>query len=214
MNDIALEKTDPRDLQKPPQTRGYKKKERTRNRLLDAGNILLAEKGETFTASDVSKTADVSIGTFYNYFDDTDMLIDAITEEQLFKMSEAVANVAIDDPALRMALVACSVLRRAQDDNSWALLLLRLVARPAVYNQINSYIRADLKKGHSEGRFHSGADDTTLDQWMGLLVMTIRRIVSGAARPDVVIATAMKGLEALGVDTKEAKKIARQAARI
>jgi len=197
-----------------PLTRGHKKKERTRKRLIDAGNILLTERGEDFTASDVSKVADVSTGTFYNYFVDTAELIDAITETQILEMSEAVAIEPSSDPALRIALTGSRVLRRAQEDKAWAFLILRLVGRPAVYNKINGYLRADLKEGFSQGRFDVGADDATLDQWMGLLVMTIRRIVSGAAHADVVVTGIAKGLQAIGIDDKEAKKLARKAAKM
>ena len=51
-----------------PRTRGYRKKERTRRQLVSAGLRVLAEKGQGLTVSDVVTAAEVSNGTFYNYF--------------------------------------------------------------------------------------------------------------------------------------------------
>ena len=59
-------------------SRGHKKRERTRTQLLNAGIHVMAEKGEAFTVSDVVAQANVSSGTFYNYFADRDELITAL----------------------------------------------------------------------------------------------------------------------------------------
>ena len=53
-----------------PRTRGYKKRERTRRSLLDAGVETFAKLGGGLTVRDVVECAGVSNGTFYNYFDD------------------------------------------------------------------------------------------------------------------------------------------------
>jgi AcrR family transcriptional regulator len=61
-------------------SRGHKKRELTRHQLIAAGIAVLAEKGEALTISDVVARAEVSNGTFYNYFTDRDELIDALAE--------------------------------------------------------------------------------------------------------------------------------------
>ncbi|MEM7413508.1 MAG: TetR/AcrR family transcriptional regulator [Myxococcota bacterium] len=191
-------------------TRGYRKKERTRRQLLAAGMRVLSTKGDTLTASDVSTEAEVAVGTFYNYFADRDALIDAVTEEQLHTLAAtaATAEEPIPDPALRVALTSAVILRRAATDTPWARLVLRLVNRPTVYNRINGYLREDLSEGLAEGRFDTGPDDATLDQTIGLLVMTIRRIVAGLADDDVSKRSIERGLRALGVSAPEARTLA------
>ena len=197
-------------MQRSEPTRGHRKKEKTRRQLVAAGLRVLAAKGEALTASDVSEEADVSVGTFYNYFPDRDALVDAVTEEQLGALAAtaATADEPIEDPAQRIALTAAAVLHRASTDTPWARLVLRLVNRPTVYNRINGYLREDLEEGLAQGRFDTGADDATLDQVTGLLVMTIRRIVAGEAKSDVRARAVERVLRALGVADAEAQDLA------
>lgn len=214
MNNPANKNLRSRHAETTVPTRGFKKKERTQKLLIDAGQALLRDRGTEFAASDVSKMAEVSIGTFYNYFADTDALIDAITEHQILEMGEAVATLPNDDPALRVAVVCSKVLQRAVEDEPWAHLVLRLVGRPAIYNQINGQLRADLNAGSAQGCFEAGANDETLDQLMGLLVMTIRRFISGATKKGFVVSTVSTALRTLGMDDQEAQRLARKAAKL
>ena len=99
-----------------PLTRGHRKKERTRKQLLEAGLRVLRAKGTAFKPKDVIEEAGVSTGTFYNYFTDTDVLIDEIMRDELLKMTSATASESIEDPALRIAVSATRILRRAAKD--------------------------------------------------------------------------------------------------
>ncbi|MDJ0788995.1 MAG: TetR/AcrR family transcriptional regulator [Myxococcota bacterium] len=191
-----------------PRTRGHRKKEKTRRQLLAAGLRVLNRKGESLTARDVTAEADVSTGTFYNYFADPDALIDAIMRDQLLGIAATTAHEPIPDPALRVAVTATRVLQRALADPRWARLALRLVHRPGEPNQLNHYLRDDLVEGFEQGRFQRAADDATLDQATGLLVMTIRRIVAGGAGPEVVPRMVERLLEAFGVSEDEASELA------
>ena len=168
-----------------PRTRGYRKKERTRRQLVAAGLRVLADKGQGLTVSDVVAEAEVSNGTFYNYFADRDALLAALAEHSTLSLAAAAAAEPIDDPARRFALATASVLCRARDDETWARVLLRLVSRPASGVDLARYLREDLDEGFARGRFEVGADDAALDQVAGLIVMTLRRLVepgaSGAA---------------------------------
>ena len=191
-----------------PRTRGHRKKEKTYKQLLAAGLRVLNEKGEELTARDVTAEADVSIGTFYNYFDDPDALVDAIMRDQLLAMAATIADAPIRDPALRIAVTATRVLQRAVADPRWARLALRLVNRPGEPNQLNRFLQEDLAEGLEQGRFKRGADDATLDQATGLVVMTIRRIIAGHAKPDIVPRMVERLLEGFGVSDDEARELA------
>jgi AcrR family transcriptional regulator len=85
-------------------SRGHKKRARTRNQLIDAGVQVLARKGESLTISDVVAEAQVSNGTFYNYFADREELIDALAEHSLLSLAARTAVDTTDkDPARRFA---------------------------------------------------------------------------------------------------------------
>ncbi len=195
-----------------PRTRGYRKKERTRRGLIAAGLRVLAEKGQGLTVSDVVAEADVSNGTFYNYFADRDELVEALAEHSTLSLAAAAAREPIDDPALRFAVATIRVLSRAREDETWARVVLRLVSRPGSAVDLGRYLREDLEEGFARGRFDVGPDEATLDQVAGLVVMTIRRIVEGRAAPDAPQQAVRRGLRALGVEESEAARLAREAA--
>jgi AcrR family transcriptional regulator len=194
----------------PPQPvrRGHRKREKTRRTLIAAGLQMLAEKGEALSVSDVVAQADVSNGTFYNYFSDRDALVDALAEHLLLTLASSAAREPIADPALRFAVASDRVLRRAVEDETWGRVMLRLVNRAGVYENLDRYLRADLAQGFAQGRFETGPDDATIDQVMGLMAMTIRRIVEGEAAPDAPQRAVERGLRALGVAADEARGIA------
>jgi AcrR family transcriptional regulator len=193
---------------RPAPTRGHRKREKTRRQLIAAGLRVLAAKGEALSVSDVTHAADVSNGTFYNYFPDREALIDALAAQLLLNLAEAAAREPREDPALRFAFASGRVLCRAAADPTWGRVVLRLVDRPSVYGNLDRYLREDLAAGFDAGRFDTGPDDATLDQVLGLLFMTIRRIVAGQARPDAPERAVERGLRALGVAKREAREIA------
>jgi AcrR family transcriptional regulator len=141
-------------------SRGHKKRERTRHQLIVAGVSVLAEKGEALTISDVVARAEVSNGTFYNYFADRDELIDALAEHSLISLAAESATQTTDqDPARRFAFATVRVLRRVAEDPTWGRAVLRLLDRRRSYSRdIGGYLREDLTAGFDEGRFEFGAD--------------------------------------------------------
>lgn len=191
-----------------PRTRGYRKKERTRRQLVAAGLRVLAEKGQGLTVSDVVAEAEVSNGTFYNYFADRDELVEALAEHSALELAAATAGEPIDDPARRFAVATTRMLQHATHDPTWARVMLRLVGRPGSGVDLARYLREDLEEGFARGRFAFGPDDATLDQVAGLIVMTIRRIVEGQAAADAPRQAVQRGLRALGVGEDESAKLA------
>ena len=195
-----------------PRTRGHKKKERTRQHLIAAGLRVLGEKGQGLTVSDVVAEAEVSNGTFYNYFADRDALLEELAEHSVLSLAAATAAEAIDDPARRFAAATMRILQRASEDDTWARVMLRLVSRPGSGVDLSRYLREDLEEGFAQARFDVGPDAATLDQVAGLIIMTIRRIVEGQATPDTPEQAVRRGLRALGVDDTESVRLAVEAA--
>ncbi len=195
----------------PPRTRGYRKKERTRQQLVAAGLRVLAEKGQGLTVSDVVAEAEVSNGTFYNYFADREELVDALVTQSALSLAAAAAQEPIEDPARRVAGATTRGLQHAQADDTWARVVLRLACRPGSGVDMSRYLREDLAEGLACGRFDVGPDAAALDQVTGLVVMTIRRIVEGKLEADGVAQAVARGLRGVGVDSDEASALAAEA---
>jgi AcrR family transcriptional regulator len=196
-----------------PPTRGHKKRERTRNQLIGAGLRVFARKGETLTVSDVVAEAEVSNGTFYNYFVDRDQLFDVLAE-QLASMlaAEAAAEIETGDSAVRVASASSRVLARAEADPTWARLVMRLDSLgDEIHTESTRYMRDDLERGFAQGRFEVGADRVTVDLISASLASAIRRIVAGAADRDYLVGMLGRILRALGVPMVEAVSIADRA---
>jgi AcrR family transcriptional regulator len=194
-------------------SRGHRKRERTRNELIAAGVQVLAEKGEALTVSDVVARAQVSNGTFYNYFADRDELTDALAEHSLISLATAAAiQTTHQDPARRFAFASLRVLQRAIEDPTWGRAVLRLTeSRRSFTHEIHRYLKEDLSSGFEQGRFEIGPDEITLDFVVGLMMMSIRRIVQGDAGPGHVELVVERALATLGVAKDEAALLVAEA---
>ena len=85
-----------------PSSRGHKKRAKTRNQLISAALRVFGEKGEALTVSDVVAEAEVSNGTFYNYFVDRDQLFDVLAEHLVSILAvQAAVEIEAEDAALR-----------------------------------------------------------------------------------------------------------------
>jgi AcrR family transcriptional regulator len=195
------------------QTRGFKKRERTRGQLLDAAMRVLAEKGEAFSVSDVVARAGVSNGTFYNYFVDREELLGALAPRLAEAFAADSAAVAPrGDAALRVATITARVLLRAVADPTRARALLRLEVPRALAGQgASAYLREDLADGLAQGRFEVGPEDAVIDLVAGVLLMGIRRIVEGRAAPGYLETVLARLLRALGVPADEVAPLAGRA---
>jgi AcrR family transcriptional regulator len=200
----------PKPAAKTTPSRGYKKKERTRDLLIEAGLRVLADKGEALTISDVVAQARVSNGTFYNYFATRDELIDELAERSMLELTAEIARqTEAGDPARRFAFATAAILSRAVEDPTWGRVVLRLVDhRLSLQHELSRYIRDDLTSGFEEGRFAFGPDEITLDLLLGLNQMALRRIVRGEGSRDYVRGVVGRALTLLGIPAKEAAELA------
>ncbi|MEE9416985.1 MAG: TetR/AcrR family transcriptional regulator, partial [Acidimicrobiales bacterium] len=165
------------------QTRGHKKKQRTRAQLIAAAVDVIATQGEVFSVGDITARAGMSHGTFYNYFDDTDALIAAVVPEVLTSFALQNAKLIGDeDPAVRFASITALALQHAVVAPGETRLLLHLdsVQRAIVESSAMDPLRGDLAAGFDAGRFLVGPDAATLDVIVGTILFASRRIVDEA----------------------------------
>jgi AcrR family transcriptional regulator len=198
-----------------PLTRGHKKKERTRNQLIAAAIDVIAERGEGFSISDIAARAGVSNGTFYNYFDDRDELIDAVVPDVLAAFAVASASaVESDDPAMRFAVITALALRQADVAPHTMGVVLRLdaVQRAILDGAALAHLRDDLADGVAAGRFVVGTDGAVVDVVVGALLLAVRRIIDQPVADDYPARIVAQLLRVLGLSDTEAETLAAQAA--
>ena len=201
-------------------TRGHKKKARTRALLVQAAIDAIAEQPGGFSVGDVTRRAGVSQGTFYNYFDDRDALIDAVIPEILTNLSAgnaALVDLAkVDDPAQRFAIQTALVLAWAGRSPEEVRVLLRLdaVHQMIVEAPALDHLRADLLNGLEAGAFDVGPDAATLDVIVGALFLAARRIVDEPLPDAYAITVVAQLLRTLGIDRTTAAQIAGDGVRV
>jgi AcrR family transcriptional regulator len=78
-------------------------RERTKNALIAAAQELLATNDLEASIASICKTAEIAVGTFYNYFDSKRALLNAAAEAALLTYTpqlEAIMAANLDDPAI------------------------------------------------------------------------------------------------------------------
>src|SRR5258706_6331166 len=84
----------------------FRKREKTRAKLLDAAKRVMAGKGvEGTTIAEIAIAADVAPGTFYNYFTTREEILDAVATSLVDEFRAVVTAIqrSIDDPAERIS---------------------------------------------------------------------------------------------------------------
>jgi len=79
-----------------------RRKARTRQALIDAAARLIAEgRGDRASIQEITETADIGFGSFYNHFDSKEQLFQAASEEVMERWAEMIdrACAGIKDPA-------------------------------------------------------------------------------------------------------------------
>ena len=197
----------------PPSPGGYpKKRARTRRQLLNAGMVVLADKGpEGATVSEIARTARMATGTFYNHFQSMPDLVEAVTDELATGVAighetlERIAN----DPASRVLLGTGQLLDLAHDDPASARAFVALLSTvPPFRARVRMVIAGAIEDGITAGRFAATSLDTTTDALLGAVVQWMRSILAGeaaasAARDDQFTIV----LSLLGVDASELSTI-------
>ncbi|MEM9609511.1 MAG: TetR/AcrR family transcriptional regulator [Actinomycetota bacterium] len=197
----------------PTPRRGTRKKERTRRELLVAAIDAIAAEGEAVTVLDVTRRAEVSNGTFYNYFADREALIDAVIDEVVGTFTTTMAEIVEhEDPALRFATITALLFEHAAAFPQLATVMLRLDAmrRPETWREAPLRpLGDDLAQGALTGRFDREPSAAVVDLVTGTMFRALRRIASDehdatAEHRSEVIALLLRGL---GLDPDEAETL-------
>jgi AcrR family transcriptional regulator len=209
--------------------RGARRKRETRTRLLEAALPLMAERGmEGVTINEITESADVGFGSFYNHFESKEAiysaLIDWVFEEFGERLDRLVEQ--LTDPAERIAVCVRHTLRRAQSEQLWARFLIREgLSLGATSRGLGQRLLRDIQKGMAAKRFAVEDSFTVVAAGGAVLAAISIQLASanatskdaenfakqGISLENLPERTAAILLQMLGIDQLEAKEIAHRA---
>lgn len=191
---------------------GMERRERTRQRLLQAAARVVAHLGEDEATIDhFISEAKVARGTFYNYFPTRDDLIAALWSyvgQDPFRAIQKISAAAAD-PAERLVMEARLVLARAAQDATWGWLLWYLSRSAESLNEdLRSYPMPDLLAGRASGRFRFDDPEAARDMVVGTIRAAMRTVLTNTARLGYAEGLSKMLLMALGISAAEAARLA------
>ncbi len=182
---------------------------RMRRKLVESALLVFAEKGvDASVIEDVIAAADVSRGTFYNYFRTNGELMAAAIQELGNELVEHIEErvKSIPSPAARVF----TGLRLYMDAARRFPLFARFVARigPQAVgpeNLVNAYIPVHIAEAVERGEFVDAPVRILLDIVVAVGVMIVARIAAGAADDAYVSAMLLALARTLGFDLARAE---------
>ncbi len=171
-----------------------KKRTLMRRKLLDATmRVMTDHAGATPVIDDVIREAQVSRGTFYNYFDSLDEVLVAIGQELSDQMTTDILPVydVLKEPWQRVAVGFRLFLVRAMLDKQWAGFVTRVdVWRHSML--VGKHMANDLQLGKAAGQFSFDSLDAGPDFLMGASAHGIHAIRQGLTDPNGYINAAVR----------------------
>lgn len=172
-----------------------------RARLLDAAMRVFADDSNgSPVIDDVIREANVSRGTFYNYFDSLDQVLAAVGQAFNDEMASGVLPIydVLTEPWQRASVGFRVFLLRALVDTKWAGFLVRVDAWPHT-TMVAMYMGADLENGLSNGQFVFDDPRVAGDFLVGAKVRAIQSLRLGVPDPNAYIDAAVRmALASLG----------------
>jgi len=196
-----------------PPTRGSRSRERTRRKLIDAAHRVIALKGfDSTTIEDITNSADVGFGTFYNHFTSKEDITKALFQDRAEEIGRVVdeINSHETDKAIAITYIQKVFLTRALHDPVWGWFIVRTQGTHQ-YMKEYYYDRAiqDIKTGVKQGRFTITATDAAARITLSALVGSMRSLLEGDAPKDMAEQTVECLMRMFGLSEDESKKISK-----
>lgn len=196
-----------------PLTRGHKKKERTKQLLIDTALSIYAEIGvNALTLQNLAEKAHVSNGTIYNYFKTREDVLAAvgITLANDFSLSITQANIGIDSGIQRVAIGTRMFLNKAIQDKDWAKALISVIHfDDRMRSTVAKNIFNDLELAKKEGSVHFKENHIAITFLMSATIGALISITEGHIFKDHDILITEMILTGLGATPEQASVVAR-----
>jgi len=169
---------------------------------------------ESVTIGGLTTRAEIGLGTFYNYFDSRDAIIDAVIYDIVESLGQRLdlMSAGIDDAAEVYSFSVRHMMNTAFSDPVWGWFLVRLgTAHEGLVGTLGPRAARDIQYGVETGRFE--VDDIALASAMtfGSLLSAMRIYLETDERPeDPSAAYAEHLLRMVGIPVVEAREIARR----
>jgi AcrR family transcriptional regulator len=190
------------------------KRDRTRRQLLDAAVKVFAAHGvEAGTIQEITAVAGVANGTFYNYFQTKEEIMEAaavaVGVDYCKRIAASYAH--IPDGAERMSIGGRRYMVMALEQPELARFMISVAGFSPVWAvQVEPFIRADLTLGIKQKRFHIASVPAAMDMITGTNYAAINSLLAGKAGKSHVAAVSASILRGLGMAPKDADEIARR----
>lgn len=198
----------------PTLSRGHKKKERTRKKLIESAVELLGTRDVgDFTLLGLAEAAEMSNGTVYNYFSTKDEVLDAVAIELASRFSSTVRVLGESTTcgAERVSLGTRMYIQRAKEDPQWAKALVRLVNFHVGLNSaVASFISSDIHAGVVEGDFELQDENLAMNMLVASGLLGMRSVIEGTASETIGEDLAFMILRAFGMKSRDATRIVKQ----
>ncbi|VVD75537.1 TetR family transcriptional regulator [Pandoraea eparura] len=214
---------------KPRESRGTRRKRETRTRLLEAALALVAAKGvEHVAINEITESADVGFGSFYNHFESKDALHAALFDwvfEAFGEQLDALVS-GLSDPAEVVAVSVRHTLIRAHSDPMWGNFVIKEgFSERALEDGLGRRLKRDSEAGIAAGRFavadpfmcHVSVSGIVLAAIAAELSLVPNGRSGGERHPErdpeeerFAERAAVVVLQALGLDRNEAECVARR----
>ena len=191
-----------------------------RKRLVETAMIVFANRGVGASViPEVVAAAEVSQGSFYNYFRTNEDLLAAVSNELSTEMIDLIESAAGDiaDPARKVASAVRCYLHLARSHRLLARFLagagLRLAGASAEarrHSAVYDFLPADLEAGQAGGAFAAMPVEIAVDVVKGACLVAIDRMAHGRVAKDYPDRIATAILRALGVPGAEADRLVAQ----
>ncbi len=164
-------------------------------------------EGKPIVIDDVIRHAEVSRGTFYQYFNSLEEAVAECGAILTIEMTEAIFDMydAVHDPVERVGTGFQTFLIRSLMDHNWGAFLTHIGVL-AGDNLMIHHIREDISAGVESGDFDVPSIDVAVDLLVGAKIEAIRRIVAGEADVHYIKDMAALVLRGFGVSGAKARK--------
>lgn len=196
--------------------RVQRRQQRTRAQLVRAAATLIADKGvEGLRLREVTDAADVGFGSFYNYFESKEELVEAVAQDLMVSLAESLgARVeSLADPVEAAGAAHRWFVRTAVEDPETARLVVNLDQADVRFQErILPFGQRLLEAGVEQGHFLPRASPlTTVHYVVGATLAVTRGVLDGRLGAEAESETAEVLLQALGVDAEQAREVAHRA---
>lgn len=207
------ELADPVESDRPNRTQ--KRRAKTRIKLVKAAYAIMSKKGiDSTTIQEITESADVGFGTFYNYFSTKDEIaarvLDCIVNTLGQRNDLANKAAKVRDPVLIVSNSVRFVAREMMTNPIWQWWLKRpdlMVERMRA--GFKAFGMRDIHKAIEAGSYRIARDDldTAWSFLIWLLAGNIKDIVDGYRPPETERIMAESVLRVMGVDLKAARTV-------